>query len=64
MDIQKPNYPLTTIYLYISDQCNLGCNHCWITPRFTEEQQDGIPVDTLTKVISELVWENWDFQMP
>lgn len=26
--------PLHTFYLYITNECNLACRHCWITPKF------------------------------
>lgn len=25
-------YPLSSIYLYLADRCNLKCRHCWIVP--------------------------------
>jgi len=25
---------LTTLYLYLSDSCNLRCQHCWVTPTY------------------------------
>ncbi len=34
---ENRNYPLKTIYFYISEGCNLRCRHCWIVPKF----QDG-----------------------
>lgn len=26
--------PLTMLYVYLVDGCNLACRHCWISPRF------------------------------
>ncbi len=28
------NYPLGTIYFYLTEGCNLRCRHCWIEPKF------------------------------
>ncbi len=28
-------YPLTTLYLYLIDFCNLRCRHCWVSPLFS-----------------------------
>ena len=53
MPHQKREQPLTVIYLYLSDQCNLGCNHCWISPGLSREQQQGIPLELLNNVILE-----------
>jgi len=27
-------YPLNTIYFYLTDSCNLRCRHCWIAPDY------------------------------
>ncbi len=53
MHHKKQEQPLTVLYLYLSDKCNLGCNHCWISPGLTQDQQQGIPLDPLKKVILE-----------
>ncbi len=50
---QSPYYQLSSLYLYISDQCNLSCRHCWISPGFSQDQKDGIPLDYLKKTILE-----------
>ncbi len=50
---QQQEYELTDIYLYLTDQCNLCCSHCWISPGFSREQQDSIPLDALKATISE-----------
>ncbi len=47
------NYALTDLYLYITDYCNLCCAHCWISPRFSQHQQNGLQLDSLKKTISE-----------
>ncbi|MBN2537948.1 radical SAM protein [candidate division WOR-3 bacterium] len=32
--------PLCTFYIYLSDNCNLRCRHCWIVPRFVDGRPD------------------------
>jgi SynChlorMet cassette radical SAM/SPASM protein ScmF len=44
MDSQRsettlPEYPLRSIYFYLTRSCNLRCRHCWISPQFQEERQ-------------------------
>jgi SynChlorMet cassette radical SAM/SPASM protein ScmF len=29
-------YPLTTLYVYLTDRCNQFCRHCWIQPQSPE----------------------------
>jgi SynChlorMet cassette radical SAM/SPASM protein ScmF len=31
---------LRALYIYLSDNCNLRCRHCWIVPRFTDGKPD------------------------
>ncbi|HAJ27875.1 MAG TPA: SynChlorMet cassette radical SAM/SPASM protein ScmF [Syntrophus sp. (in: bacteria)] len=30
-------YPLTSLYLYLSERCNLRCRHCWVSPHAPED---------------------------
>jgi len=32
--------PLRCFYIYLSDNCNMRCRHCWIEPRFTDGKPD------------------------
>lgn len=50
---QEPGYALTDLYLYITDHCNLCCTHCWISPRFSQNQQNSISLSALKKTILE-----------
>jgi SynChlorMet cassette radical SAM/SPASM protein ScmF len=27
-------FPLTHIYFYLTEECNLNCRHCWLAPRY------------------------------
>jgi len=46
-------FPLKSLYLYLTDTCNLRCSHCWIAPRFSENRKSGIPFEPLKKTIRE-----------
>ena len=48
--------PLHTFYIYLSDNCNLRCRHCWIVPRFTDGKPDPgrvVDVDALRDAVRE-----------
>ena len=53
MHAQTPSYALASLYLYIRDQCNLSCRHCWISPGYSESVTRGIPLEHLKKTILE-----------
>lgn len=31
---------LSTVYLYLTNHCNLNCRHCWINPCFTNQKKE------------------------
>lgn len=46
--------PLTSLYLYLSERCNLRCRHCWVAPPGHEEgEEQTIDLAVLTKTIAE-----------
>jgi len=48
--------PLGTFYVYLSDNCNMRCRHCWIEPRFTNGKPDPgrvVDVDALLGAVRE-----------
>lgn len=53
MKNHKTNFALSTLYLYLTDNCNLSCSHCWISPTYSKNKQQGIPAKMLKKTISE-----------
>ena len=47
---------LRAFYIYLSDNCNLRCRHCWIVPRFTDGKPDPgrvVDVDALRDAVRE-----------
>lgn len=45
--------PLTSLYLYLSERCNLRCRHCWVAPPGHEEgEEQAIDLAVLTKTIA------------
>ena len=53
MASQESYYPLQSLYLYLTDHCNLRCGHCWISPKIFNDQQIFIPLETLRRCILE-----------
>ena len=53
MNHHQTNIALSTLFLYLTDNCNLSCSHCWISPSYSKNKQAGISVDRLKKAISE-----------
>jgi SynChlorMet cassette radical SAM/SPASM protein ScmF len=51
--LRPQSYPLSSLYLYLSDQCNLSCRHCWISPEYSESATHGIPLEHLKNTILE-----------
>ncbi len=37
MNEQKNIPPLSTLYFYMTEGCNLACQHCWLAPKFDED---------------------------
>ena len=33
------SYPLGCIYFYLTEGCNLACRHCWIQPKFQNDER-------------------------
>lgn len=51
----KQNAPsLSTLYLYITNRCNLNCRHCWIDPSYTNQRQEnGMELKLLTDILEQ-----------
>ena len=49
----EPSFPLHSLYLYLTDCCNLRCAHCWISPEFATAKQDGVPLAVLKRTLAE-----------
>ncbi|MEW6665082.1 MAG: radical SAM protein [Thermodesulfobacteriota bacterium] len=46
-------YSLLSLYLYLTDHCNMNCGHCWISPQFSTEPCRGVPLAVLEKCVRE-----------
>jgi SynChlorMet cassette radical SAM/SPASM protein ScmF len=56
LDLPEGVPPLQTFYIYLSDDCNLKCQHCWITPKFfngVQSREQVIEVELLQKAVKE-----------
>jgi SynChlorMet cassette radical SAM/SPASM protein ScmF len=38
-ETEDHQYPLTQLYFYLTEGCNLRCRHCWIAPKYQSEGQ-------------------------
>lgn len=54
------DYPLTSIYFYPTESCNLKCMHCWIHPEFTpnrnsyqRQNRENVSVETMERVVQD-----------
>ena len=47
--------PLTTIYYYVSAECNLRCRHCWIAPQFSNQIKTFLRWDDLRPIFKEAI---------
>ena len=51
-------YPLSQIYFYLTEGCNLACRHCWIAPKYQGRGKKGNPApyldfDLFTSIIEQ-----------
>jgi len=56
IDLPEGVPPLSTFYIYLSDNCNMRCRHCWVVPRFTDGKPDPgrvVDVDALRGAVRE-----------
>lgn len=53
--VADARYPLTSLYLYLSDRCNLRCGHCWISPSDARADTTWIDSAALLGVIDAAV---------
>ncbi len=55
INTQPTPYPLTGLYLYLSDRCNLRCGHCWISPSDAVEGAKWVDLAALEHLIADAV---------
>jgi SynChlorMet cassette radical SAM/SPASM protein ScmF len=50
-------YPLSSIYFYLTEGCNLACRHCWLAPRYDPKLKNTtfLPVDLFERIINEAI---------
>ena len=55
LDLPEGVPPLASLYLYASGSCNLACRHCWITPTFQPDGDNGqhVKLEHVRKAIQE-----------
>jgi SynChlorMet cassette radical SAM/SPASM protein ScmF len=55
LDLPEGVPPLRSLYLYASGSCNLACRHCWITPTYRLDGDNGqhVSLEHVRKAIRE-----------
>ena len=55
LDLPDGVPPLYSLYLYISESCNLACQHCWISPSYNPGNNGGkqVELDWVRKAVRE-----------
>ena len=50
-------FPLTGLYFYLTNDCNLKCRHCYINPKFQQNSKscDFLPTDLFEKIINQAI---------
>lgn len=51
----ESDFPLRTIYFYLTSECNLACRHCWIAPRFQNVRTatDYLPLPIIRSIVEQ-----------
>ena len=55
-DVKSPeDYPLSQLYFYLTEGCNLACRHCWLAPKFDPNgsKYPKLPLNLFKKAIEE-----------
>ena len=49
--------PLSQIYFYLTEGCNLACRHCWLSPKYivNENKYASLPLNLFEKAIFEAI---------
>jgi len=51
--VGSEEFPLTSLYLYLSERCNLRCRHCWVAPHAPDDRDEqAMDLDVLMKTIA------------
>ncbi|MCP3898109.1 MAG: SynChlorMet cassette radical SAM/SPASM protein ScmF [Desulfobacteraceae bacterium] len=55
VNYQTDKYPLTSLYFYLTQGCNLKCRHCWINPKYQDLSKEvlGISVPNFSACIDQ-----------
>lgn len=51
-----PTYSLNSIYIYLTDRCNLKCRHCWIEPTYDKthgSKESEVDIKYLKSTVSD-----------
>ncbi len=48
-------FPLNTIYFYLTEGCNLKCRHCWIEPKYTKDSSPELSLELFESIIQQAI---------
>jgi SynChlorMet cassette radical SAM/SPASM protein ScmF len=50
-------YPLSQLYFYLTEGCNLACRHCWLAPKFDPDgsRHPILALDIFNKAVQEAI---------
>jgi SynChlorMet cassette radical SAM/SPASM protein ScmF len=50
-----PEYPLSQLYFYLTEGCNLACRHCWLAPKLdaNANRYPTLPVEMFEGILAE-----------
>ncbi|MGE5343149.1 MAG: SynChlorMet cassette radical SAM/SPASM protein ScmF [Candidatus Omnitrophota bacterium] len=53
---QKP-VPLTQLYFYLTEGCNLACRHCWLSPKLQTQNNNlaSLPVEIFRSIVDQAI---------
>jgi len=53
----KKEYPLRQIYFYLTEGCNLGCRHCWLSPGLQNEKNvyPSLSLDVFNSILEQAI---------
>ena len=51
------DFPLSQLYFYLTEGCNLACRHCWLAPKFDPDgsKSSMLPLGIFQKAIEEAI---------
>lgn len=54
-EVVEQKYPLSQVYFYLTEGCNLACRHCWIAPKYqtADRSYPGLDFDLFRSILKQ-----------